>query len=154
MVPQFDTSWYVGEVFWLLLTFGLLFMGIKYFIFPMIQDVFVERKQLVENDLSIASVVNERAEALMKEYKSHILSAEETKEEIINETYQDIQKFSAHVDAEHDEIFRQQIDETEKEMQQIRLEFIKKSDDLAVQLAEKLAFKLEEGTLSKSEGAR
>lgn len=145
MLPQFDTSWYVGEVFWLLLTFGLLFLGVKYFIFPMIQDVFVERKQLVENDLTIASVVNERAEVLMKEYKAHILSAEETKAEIINETYQDIQKFSAHVDAEHDEVFRQQIDDAEKQMQQIRLEFVKQSDDLAEQLAERLAAKLDSG---------
>ena len=150
MLPQFDTSWYVGEVFWLLLTFGLFFLGVKYFIFPMIQDVFVERRQLIENDLTIASVVNERAEVLMKEYKSHILSAEETKAEIINETYQDIQKFSAHVDAEHDEVFRQQIDDTEKEMQQIRLEFVKQSDDLAVQLAERLASKLD-ATASKME---
>ena len=31
MLPQFDTSWYVGEVFWLLLTFGLLYLGVKYF---------------------------------------------------------------------------------------------------------------------------
>ena len=145
MLPQFDTSWYVGEVFWLLLTFGLFFLGVKYFIFPMIQDVFVERKQLIENDLTIASVVNERAEVLMKEYKAHILSAEETKAEIINETYQDIQKFSAHVDAEHDEVFRQQIDDTEKQMQQIRLEFVKQSDDLAEQLAERLAAKLDSG---------
>ena len=143
MLPQFDTSWYVGEVFWLLLTFGLLYLGVKYFVFPMIQDVFVERKQLVENDLTIASVVNERAEVLMKEYKAHILSAEEAKAEIINETYQDIQKFSAHVDAENDEVFRQQIDDTEKQMQQIRLEFVKQSDDLAEQLAERLASKLD-----------
>lgn len=151
MIPQFDTSWYVGEVFWLLLTFGLLFLGIKYFIFPMIQDVFIERKQIIENDLSIAAVVNERAEKLMKEYKSHILSAEEMKAEIINETYQDIQKFSAHVDAEHDEVFRQQIDEMEKKMHQTKADFIQKSDEIAIQLAEKLANKLDKGSMSKME---
>lgn len=143
MVPQFDTSWYVGEVFWLLLTFGLLFLGMKYFIFPMIQDVFVERKQLVENDLSIASVVNERAEVLMKDYNAHILSAQEAKAEVINETYQDIQKFSAHVDAEHEEVFRAQIDETEKQMQKVQSDFVNEVDTLAVQVAEKLALKLE-----------
>ena len=151
MVPQFDTSWYVGEVFWLLLTFGLLFLGMKYFIFPMIQDVFVERKQLIENDLSIASVVNERAEVLMKDYNAHILSAQEAKAEVINETYQDIQKFSAHVDAEHDEVFRSQIDETEKQMQKVRADFVNEVDNLAVQIAEKLAIKLANTTIQKTE---
>lgn len=151
MVPQFDTSWYVGEVFWLLLTFGLLFLGMKYFIFPMIQDVFVERKQLIENDLSIASVVNERAEVLMKDYNAHILSAQEAKAEVINETYQDIQKFSAHVDAEHDEVFRSQIDETEKQMQKVRADFVDEVDNLAVQIAERLAIKLANTTTQKTE---
>lgn len=151
MVPQFDTSWYVGEVFWLLLTFGLFFLGMKYFIFPMIQDVFVERKQLIENDLSIASVVNERAEVLMKDYNAHILSAQEAKAEVINETYQDIQKFSAHVDAEHDEVFRSQIDETEKQMQKVRADFVDEVDNLAVQIAEKLAIKLANTTTQKTE---
>ena len=151
MVPQFDTSWYVGEVFWLLLTFGLLFLGMKYFIFPMIQDVFVERKQLIENDLSIASVVNERAEVLMKDYNAHILSAQEAKAEVINETYQDIQKFSAHVDAEHDEVFRSQIDETEKQMQKVRADFVDEVDNLAVQIAERLAIKLANATTQKTE---
>lgn len=142
MVPQFDTSWYVGEVFWLLLTFLFLFLGIKYFIFPMIQDVFVERKQLVDNDLGIAEVVNQRAEKLMRDYKSKILSAEETKAEVINETYQDIQKFSVHVEAEHEEVFRAQIDETEKRMQQARLDFMRESDSLAVEIAQRLSEKL------------
>lgn len=117
----------------------------------MIQDVFVERKQLIENDLSIASVVNERAEVLMKDYNAHILSAQEAKAEVINETYQDIQKFSAHVDAEHDEVFRSQIDETEKQMQKVRADFVDEVDNLAVQIAEKLAIKLANTTTQKTE---
>ncbi len=149
MVPQFDTSWYVGEIFWLLLTFSFLFLGIKYFIFPMIQDVFIERKQVIDNDLGIAEVVNQRAEKLMRDYKSHILSAEETKAEIINETYQDIQKFSIHVEAEHEEVFRQQIDDTEKKMQQIRSDFLRESDILAKEISDKLSAKFAKTSLSR-----
>lgn len=143
MLPQFDTSWYVGEIFWLLLTFGLLFLGIKYFIFPMIQDVLVERKQVIDNDLSIAELVNQRAEKLIKDYNSHILSAQEEKAEIINETYQDIQKFSVHVEAEHDERFRAQLDEAEKKMQESRFKFNRESDKIAKQIAEQLVSKFE-----------
>ena len=143
MLPQFDTSWYVGEVFWLFLTFGLLYLGVRYFIFPMVQDVFVERDQLIENDLTIANMVNKRAESLIKDYNAHILSAEESRAEIINETYQDIQKFSVHVEAEHDDVFRQQLDEAEKKMQETQLQFKKESEIVAAKIAEQLASKFD-----------
>lgn len=142
MIPQFDTSWYIGEVFWLMLTFGFTFLGVRYFIFPMLLDVFKERKQLIDDNLVIAEVVNQKAEKLMQDYKSHLLAVEEEKEEIINETYQDIQKFSVHVEAEHEEVFKSQIDEVEKQMQQVRTKFQKESDKLAVQISEQLADRL------------
>ncbi len=142
MLPQFDTSWYLGEFFWLVLTFGFTFWGVKYFIFPMLQDVFAERKQLIDDNLSVALVVNQKAEKLMQDYNSHLLVAQEEKEEIINETYQDLQKFSVHVEAEYEEEFRTQIDETEKQMQMVRERFQKESDKLAIQISERLADKL------------
>ena len=149
MIPQFDTSWYIGEIFWLMLTFGFTFLGVRYFIFPMLLDVFKERKQLIEDNLVIADVVNQKAEKLMQDYKSHLLAAEEEKEEIINETYQDIQKFSVHVEAEHEEVFKSQIDEAERQMQQVRSKFQKESDKLAVQISEQLADRLAHPILSK-----
>lgn len=141
-MPQFETAWFTSEIFWIFLCFGFLYFGIAYFIFPLFQDIFFEREHLVKNDLTIAEVVNKRAEKLIQDYKNHIYSAEQTKAEIINETYRDIQKFSTHVEAEHEEIFRRQIKETEKKMQQVKTAFTQKSDELAVQIAEQLASKL------------
>lgn len=146
-MPQFDTAWFTGEIFWILLCFSFMYLGINYFIFPLIQDVFFEREHLVKNDLAIAEIVNKQAEKLIQDYKSHIYSAEQTKAEIINETYQDIQKFSTHVEAEHEQIFRHQIEETEKKMQQVKTAFTQKSDELAVQIAEQLAEKLSRKTV-------
>lgn len=142
MIPQFDTSWYIGEIFWIFLSFGFMFLGIRYFIFPMLLDVFAERKQLIDENLSIAEVVNKKAENLMQDYQAHLLAAQEEKEEIINETYQDLQKFATHVELEHEETFRNQIDEAEKQMQLICEKFQKESDKLAVQISECLADRL------------
>ncbi|MBO7244054.1 MAG: ATP synthase F0 subunit B [Alphaproteobacteria bacterium] len=149
MIPQFDTSWYIGEIFWIFLSFGFMFLGIRYFIFPMLLDIFSERKQIIDENLSIAEVVNQKAEKLMHDYNAHLLAAREEKEEIINETYQDLQKFAVHVEAEHEEIFRLQIDESEKQMQLVREKFQKESDNLAVQISERLADKLAHNPTNK-----
>lgn len=149
MIPQFDTSWYIGEIFWIFLSFGFMFLGIRYFIFPMLLDVFSERKQIIDENLSIAETVNQKAEKLMHDYNAHLAAAQEEKEEIINETYQDLQKFALHVEAEHEEVFKNQIDDTEKQMLLIREKFQKESDKLAIQISERLADKLAKNTSGK-----
>ncbi len=149
MIPQFDTSWYIGEIFWIFLSFGFMFLGIRYFIFPMLLDVFSERKQIIDENLHIAEVVNKKAEKLMHDYKACLSAAQEEKEEIVNETYQDLQKFEIHVEADHEEVFRSQIDDTEKQMQLIREKFQKESDKLAVQISERLADKLAQNSIRK-----
>lgn len=146
-MPQFDTTWYIGEIFWMLLCFIMMYVGIKYFIFPLIQDVILERQHVIQNDLNIAQTVNKQAEKLIQDYNAHIYTAEQTKAEIINETYQDIQKFSMHVEAEHEENFRRQIEETEKKMKQAQIAFDKESVSLASKIATRLAMKLSSKTV-------
>ncbi|MBR4932241.1 MAG: hypothetical protein IKZ02_04365, partial [Alphaproteobacteria bacterium] len=61
---------------------------------------------------------------------------------IINETYRDIQKYAAHVDAENEQKFRQQIEETEKKMRRLKETVMQQSDMVAAQIAQELANKL------------
>ena len=110
-MPQFDTQWYLSEILWFLLCFGVLYLVMAYFIYPLIQDIFLEREDKIKNDLSVAEVINKQAAKLIQNYKTRIYSAEQVRTEIINETYRDIQKYVAHIDAEHEQRFRQQIAE-------------------------------------------
>lgn len=141
-MPQFDTAWFLSEAFWMLVCFGLFYGIMAYFIFPIIQDIFTEREHKIKNDLSVAEVINKQAAHLIQEYKGKIYSAEQTKAAIINETYRDIQKYAAHVDAENEQKFRQQIEETEKKMRRLKETVMQQSDMVAAQIAQELANKL------------
>ena len=105
----------------------------------------------IKNDLSVAEVINKQAAKLIQNYKTRIYSAEQVKTEIINETYRDIQKYVAHIDAEHEQRFRQQIEDTEKKMRQQKEDVIRQSDSIANQIAQELANKL---TLTKRKTAK
>ena len=59
-----------------------------------------------------------------------------------DERYRDIQKYVAHIDAEHEQRFRQQIEDTEKKMRQQKEDVIHQSDSIANQIAQELANKL------------
>lgn len=143
-MPQFDLQWFMSEAFWALVCFGVFYVIMAYFIFPLFQDVFIERDHKIKNDLTIADMVNKQAEKLVQDYKSRIYAAEQTKVEIVNETYRDIQKFAAHVEAEHDQKFQQQIAETEHKMRREKEAALKESETLAEQIAQELSAKLSE----------
>lgn len=145
-MPQFETAWYLGEIFWMLLTFLFMYLGVKYFIFPLMQEVFSERSYLINNDLNIAEDTNKKAEALIKDYNARIYSVEQTRAELLNYTYQDIQKFSMHIESKQEEFGRKQIQGAEEKLAIMKNEFVKKSDDLALDIAEKLAQKLSNPT--------
>ncbi|MBQ9089991.1 MAG: hypothetical protein IJY58_02970 [Alphaproteobacteria bacterium] len=141
-MPQFDLQWFSSEAFWMLLCFGVLYVIVTYFIFPLFQDVFQERDYKIKNDLTIAEMVNQQADKLVQDYKNRIYAAQETKAAIVNETYRDIQKFATHVEAEHEEKLRRQIEETEQKMHRIQEDVIKQSETVAVQVARELSAKL------------
>lgn len=141
-MPQFDTQWYLSEILWFLLCFGVLYFVMAYFIYPLIQDIFLEREHKIKNDLSVAEVINKQAAKLIQNYKTRIYSAEQVKAEIMNETYRDIQKYVAHIDTEHEQRFRQQIEDTEKKVRQQKEDVIRQSNIIANQIALDLAQKL------------
>ena len=59
-MPQFDTLFFLSQIFWLLVSFGGLYLGVYFIIFPMFQSIFSKRAALIELPL-------ERAENLAKE---------------------------------------------------------------------------------------
>lgn len=141
-MPQFDTTWFLGEAFWMLLCFGVFYLLTAYVLMPLIQDILGEREHKIKNDLSVAEVVNKRAAELMQDYQGRIFSARQTKAEILNETYKDIQKYASHIDAEHEQTFRQQIEEAEQKMRQVKETVMRESNQIAALIARELTQKL------------
>ncbi len=137
-MPQFELVYYLSQAFWMLISFGILYLVVAYFIFPSLNEIFVNREKQIEKDLSAAEKINERADALMKEYKSIMFAAEQTKAEMINATYQDIQKLSAHIEAENNAVLRDRILETEQKIKDEKVKIKKQSQALADRVAEQL----------------
>ncbi len=133
-MPQFDVIWYSSEIFWMLLSFFILYMGMAYIIFPLFHDIFFEREILIKNDLTIAEMVNAKADKLVKEYKDHMLNVEQVKADIIAETYQDIQNFANHLEAENDEMFRNQIERVDKKVKELEQSLSSKTEELSQQI--------------------
>jgi len=66
-MPQFNFANYTGQIFWMLISFGILFLCVNYFIFPLFHTIFATRTQIVQKHLRQAEKINKEAEKLAQQ---------------------------------------------------------------------------------------
>ena len=83
-MPQFDSAFYVGQIFWMLISFGLLFLWINFIIFPMFQDIFDARKLVIDKHLRQAEKINKQAESLIQKAQEQCVLSEQKRSKILS----------------------------------------------------------------------
>lgn len=141
-MPQFDLVPYLSQAFWMLISFGFLYLIVSFLIFPMLEDVFQERETLIKTDLESADKINTQADQLIKNYNEYILSAQQEKANRIKAAYEEMHKASAFIENAYEADVREKIKKTEKTLHKIKTELHAQSDTIAADIAVKLAQKL------------
>lgn len=148
-MPQFDITPYLSQAFWMLISFGFMYLLVSYLIMPMLDDVFEKRDALIKNDLEVAERLNKQAETLIKEYDEFMLSADQKKAAMLKNVYEDINRTSVKIEGEHDKKIRQKIQKTERELAQLREKMYAESEQIAEIVAQKLADKLDAADIKR-----
>jgi len=68
-MPQLDTSTFSSQLFWLGISFCILYCILAYFIVPKISGVLENRETMREQNINTASTYREQAEGLLLEYE-------------------------------------------------------------------------------------
>lgn len=148
-MPQFDITPYFSQAFWMLISFGFMYLLVSYLIMPMLDDVFEKRDALIKNDLEVAERLNKQAETLIKEYDEFMLSADQKKAAMLKNVYEDINRTSVKIEGEHDKKIRQKIQKTERELAHLREKLYAEADQIAEVVAQKLADKLDAADIKR-----
>lgn len=150
-MPQFELTPFLSQAFWMLISFGFMYLIISYLIFPLLEDVFQERETIIKTDLQIAARVNAKADELVKNYNAYIFDAQQQKAAMIKRAYEDMHRESAEIEKLHEREVRVKIKETENNLREINRQLHAQSDAAAVQIAQELAQKFfgDEATTTK-----
>lgn len=81
-MPQLDPSYYPTQLFWLAITFGLLFVVLWKIALPRISHIRAIRQSRIETDLEKAKAVRIEAGEVLKTYESSLAKATEEAQEI------------------------------------------------------------------------
>ncbi len=73
--PAFDTKTYPGQLLWLAITFGALYLMMSKVIVPRMKSIFDERNAILNRDLQRAEAARVRAEEAGKAYETSLAEA-------------------------------------------------------------------------------
>ena len=85
-MPQLDPEFWVSQIFWLVITFGILYLALSKLILPKISDNLETRKSQVLDNLELAEKQRNESESKLKEFDSIILKSKIDAKNLFNET--------------------------------------------------------------------
>ena len=75
-MPQFEQAdTFVSQLFWLVITFGVLYLVLRYALLPRIADVLESRQDRIANDLEEAEKLKRESEDALQAYEAALATA-------------------------------------------------------------------------------
>lgn len=85
-LPQFDFSTWAGQIFWLLLAFGLLYFVLSRSLLPQLGSVIEDRRDKIADDLDEAARLNQQAQDAQAAYEKALADARAKASALAQET--------------------------------------------------------------------
>tara|TARA_Y100000817_G_C16807086_1_gene522501 strand:- start:784 stop:1293 length:510 start_codon:yes stop_codon:yes gene_type:complete len=141
-MPQLNPEFWVSQIFWLTLTFGILYIVLSKLILPKISANLELRKSQIQENIEAAEKQRENSEAKLKEYDKIILKSKLEAKSIFKDARE---KALKDINSKK-EILDNQIDEeiniVEKEIEMLRKGASQKINKIAIETSSDLVKKL------------
>jgi F-type H+-transporting ATPase subunit b len=74
-MPQFDPTFYASQLFWLYVSFGLLFVLLSVIAIPRIDAVLENRRITINDNIDKAEILRTEAHALLQHYENALIDS-------------------------------------------------------------------------------
>ena len=135
-MPQLNFESYGSQIFWLIVSLGVLFVVLKTIALPQIASGIEERSDAIEDDLDRAAEFRKKAEEAEAAYDAALLDARAKAQEIAQKTRDDIQKDVDAAIAKADAEIAARAAEGEKRIGEIRASAMEAVEAVATDTAE------------------
>ena len=141
-MPQLNPEFWVSQIFWLTLTFGILYIVLSRLILPKISANLELRKSQIQENVEAAEKQRESSEAKLKEYDEIILKSKIEAKNIFKDSrdkaLKNISKKKEALDKQIDE----EIKKVEEEIGELRKSASQKINKIAIETSSELVKKL------------
>ena len=141
-MPQLNPEFWVSQIFWLIITFGILYVVLSKLILPKISSNLESRKLQISDNIEAADKQREESESKLREYDEIVSKSRSEAKDILNQTKEKVLK---DINAKKN-LLEKQIDEeikkAEKEIIKFKLEAPAKINKIAIDTSSELIQKL------------
>lgn len=141
-MPQLDPTWFSSQLFWLTVTFVLLYVVMARSVVPVIAGVLQNRRTKISNDLDKAATFRANAEKLEAAYKVSLERAYSDAAEVFTKANAEATEFATKKHAELDAKLHEKTMEAETKISAAREkafgEISAVSSELALEIVQKL----------------
>jgi F-type H+-transporting ATPase subunit b len=132
-MPQLDTEFWISQIFWLAITFSILFVLLSKFILPKISANLEKRKSLILENISTAEKKREESESKIKEYNEIIKKSKNEAKNLMNQAKKKLMKDINKKKETLEKDLTNEIQKVEIEIQEFRNKAPEKINKIAVE---------------------
>lgn len=133
--PPFDTSTFGPQLFWLALTFGVLYLLMSRIALPRIGEILEVRRDRIEGDLAEAERLRHQTDEAIEAYESELAAARQKAHGLAEETREQIKADLAARRAEVEGELGEKVAAAESRIQQTKDAALSSVDDIAAETA-------------------
>ena len=141
-MPQLNPEFWISQIFWLTLTFGILYIILAKLILPKISANLELRKSQIQENIEAAEKQRESSEAKIKEYDEIILKSKLEAKNIFREAREKVIKDINSKQNVLDKQIDEEIQKAEKEIQILKDNAPIKINKIAIETSSELLKKL------------
>ena len=141
-MPQLNPEFWISQIFWLILTFGSMYVVLSKFILPKISNNLESRKSQILENIEAAEKQREDSEAKLKEYDEIILKTKSEAKTMFNQTREKALKDIMAKKEVLDQQIDDEINKAEKEIEVLRVSAPGKINKIAIETSSELLEKL------------
>ena len=141
-MPQLDIASYSSQIFWLVITFGLLYILISKHLLSDVGSLLRQRQDRIQSDLDKAEEFKNQAKDLKEKYESTVMQSREKSRELINRAIFDAEDSAARKNRELEVVLTEKLAVADKKIKKAEQDafaaFTPVATDLSKQIVKKL----------------
>ena len=153
-LPQFDVSTFPSQIFWLTVSFVLLYLLMSRMSLPRISEVMEMRQTQKDNNLNRAAQMHEEAEKIELAYQQTLQKARDDAQERLNRAEGTAAARFAEENARFMEHARNRITNAEQNIAKAKTEALQSLADISADIAAEITQKIASTTINKADAKK
>jgi F-type H+-transporting ATPase subunit b len=149
-MPQLNPEFWVSQIFWLTITFGILYIGLSKLILPRVSANLETRKSQILENIESAEKKRKDSEEKIKEYDNIINNSKIEAKNYFNQTREKILKDISLKKESLDKEINEEIKKAETEIKNLMSKSPEKVNKIAIETSAELIHQLIGADLNKS----